>query len=385
VPNAFPVVLVHGLLGFGPKELGPVGYWGTALKVPSALPRFEASVGPLGSAHDRACELAAQVRGAPVDYGAAHARREGHERFGRDFTGRGFVPEWSERKPVHLVGHSLGSPTIRCLQHLLAIDYWRWGSNERWVSSITTISGASNGSTLTYLFGADPKTGLMRKQSLATGLVLAVEAYAFATGGIQEDIYNFDLDHWGFTRNPGETLADYLGRVSRSRFIRGKDNALYSLTLQGAYADNGEWKTWPATYYFSNITEQTERTFLSGRHYPRLRMNPALLAHAIYIGQKEFDRPPLPVTAFNAADWWENDGAVSTHSQKYPHISGDHPVGGEFTAATGAGRLRRGRWYYQWEREMDHLDICICPEPGQIGRQRRFFVSLFERLARLKR
>ena len=117
------------------------------------------------------------------------------------------------------------------------------------MSSITTISGASNGSTLTYLFGADPKTGLMRKQSLATGLVLAVEAYAFATGGIQEDIYNFDLDHWGFTRNPGETLADYLGRVSRSRFIRGKDNALYSLTLQGAYADNAEWKTWPGVRF----------------------------------------------------------------------------------------------------------------------------------------
>ena len=74
--NQCPVVLVHGLLGFGPKELGPLNYWGTAFKVPSPLPRYEASVGPLSSAHDRACELAAQIKGARVDYGEEHARRD---------------------------------------------------------------------------------------------------------------------------------------------------------------------------------------------------------------------------------------------------------------------------------------------------------------------
>jgi len=32
---------------------------GTAFRVPSPIPRFEANVGPLSSAHDRACDLAA--------------------------------------------------------------------------------------------------------------------------------------------------------------------------------------------------------------------------------------------------------------------------------------------------------------------------------------
>lgn len=384
MPNEFPVVLVHGLFGFGPKELGPLNYWGTAFKVPSPLPRFEASVGPLSSAHDRACELAAQIKGTRVDYGEAHARRERHEQFGYDFTGKGFVTRWDERSPVHLIGHSLGSPTARCLQYLLAIDYWGWGSNAGWINSITTISGVSNGSTLTYLLGADERTGLVKKANLTSLLLLAVETYGYATGGLQDAIYNFDLDHWGFTRGPDETVAEYLARVSRSRFLKGKDNACYSLTLQGAHADNAAWQTHPQTHYFSHITEQTERSWLSGRYYPRLRMNPAMFPHAAYIGQKRFLTPPIPVAGFDETQWWENDGAVSTYSQMYPRISGHHPVGGEFTKDTPASSFEKGRWYFKWERDVDHLDVCICPEPGQIGWQRRFYIDLFKRLAALE-
>ena len=388
MPNNHPVILVHGLLGWGPKELGPVRYWGSALLVPSPLQRHEASVGPLGSAHDRACELAAQIKGTPVDYGQQHARKEGHERYGIDYT-RGvdgfvpFVPDWSEQRPVHLVGHSLGSPTIRCLQHLLATDYWGWGSNERWVASITTLSGVSNGSTLTYFFGANERTGLLKKESLGTAIFRIAEFYTAATGGILDSIYNFDLDYWGFDRKEGESLLSFLERLGRSKFFQGKDNACYSLTLQGAYADNAVWKTYPDTYYFSYITEQTTEGWFSKRYYPDPRMNPAMLPLSAYIGQKEFDRPPIPVEHFNSADWWENDGAVPSYSQLYPHISGEHPVGDEFNPDTPNESFQKGKWYYQWERDVDHLDICVSPQPDQIGWQRRFYVVLFERLAAL--
>ncbi|NTU78403.1 MAG: hypothetical protein HGA45_03210 [Chloroflexales bacterium] len=381
--NRLPVVFVHGLLGYGPDEMGAFNYWGSAFKVASPLPRYEASVGPLSSAHDRACELAAQIMGTRVDYGEAHARAAGHARFGKDYSGRGFVPGWSATAPVHLVGHSLGSPTTRCLHYLLASDYWGWGSDERWVASLSTISGVSNGSTLTYFFGASEKTGLLKRGSGITPLLPLLEILTTASSQFIEALYDFDLEHWGFERRPDESLGEYLARVGKSRFYWETDNAAYSLSLQGAYADNGVWPTFPDTYYFSYVTEQTTRGLLTGYYYPDLRMNPALVATSTYIGQKTFARPPIPVADFCSADWWENDGLVPSYAQLYPHTNGSHPVGGEFDARTPPSSFQTGGWHFKWERGMDHLDICLAPQLTQLGRQRHFYQDLLQRLAAL--
>ena len=49
---------------------------------------MEASVSAFGSNYDRAVELYYYIKGGRVDYGAAHAAKYGHERYGKNIRRR---------------------------------------------------------------------------------------------------------------------------------------------------------------------------------------------------------------------------------------------------------------------------------------------------------
>lgn len=69
------------------------------------------------SNYDRAVELYYYIKGGRVDYGAAHAAKYGHERYGKhtkEFT------KTETRQKVHLVGHSMGGQTIRQFRRITA-------------------------------------------------------------------------------------------------------------------------------------------------------------------------------------------------------------------------------------------------------------------------
>ena len=391
--NQFPVFLCHGLFGWGKKEL-PINYWGAATEVDSAgLPVIEASVGPVSSFHDRACELAAEIKGTRVDYGQEHAAQFGHERFSVDYTNRGFHPDWSEKKPVHLVGHSAGAHTILRLQYLLSRDFWEWGSSENWVRSINAVSGVLNGSTFPYFLGCDQQTGLIDEGTLGDILVTGVKLMAMFTGGISGSIYDWDLDQWGLRRIEDESLKDFIERLSQSGFGRGKDNLAYDLTIQGCFEANRLVKTFPKTHYFSYVTAQTNPGWFGDKsHYPELFMNPALLISAAYIGRaREFETPPIP--GWGDGDlviekWVENDGLVSEISQRYPFTGGNHSVVGK--GIHDLEKFEPGGWY--WEKveaqngcSWDHGDIVfgVFSQPTLIGKQKQFYRSLYNRLAGL--
>jgi triacylglycerol lipase len=391
--NQYPIVFCHGLFGWGNRAV-PVKYWGVATQVDSCgLPVFEASIGPVSSFHDRACELAAQIKGARVDYGAEHAAAFNHERFSDDFTGRGFHPAWSVDNPIHLVGHSAGAHTILRLQYLLSRDYWGWNSSEKWVKSVSSIAGVLNGSTFTYFLGCSKQTGLIDEGSFGDLLLKCIKVMAMFTGDDSNLFYNWNLGQWGLKQIEGETFNEFIGRLNKSRFGRGKDNLAYDLTLQGCFEANRQIKTFPGTFYFSYITAQTKSGWFGGiSHYPELSMNPALLIPSVYIGRaREFEQPPI--NGWGANDlviekWIENDGLVSSISQRYPFTAVDHPVIGE-------GIYRRavfepGGWYWekieaQTGRSWDHGDIVfgVFSQPNLIGKQKEFYLSLYQRLANL--
>jgi triacylglycerol lipase len=391
--NLYPVVLCHGLFGWGKKEL-PIKYWGSATEVDSSnLPICEASVGPVSSFHDRACELAAQIKGELVDYGADHAASFEHERSSKDYRDKGFHPRWSEDNPVHLVGHSAGAHTILRLQKLLEIDFWGWGSNHNWVKSISCISGVLNGSTATYMLGCNPETGLIENGSIADFLIRAVKLMAMVPDLKIDHVYDWDLEQWQLRRGDGESVEDFMRRLGSSKFGKNKDNLAFDLTLQGCFEANGTVETYSDTYYFAYVTEQTKKGWLWDKsHYPELFMNPALYATATYIGRaKEFSEPPIP--GWGSGDlvigkWVENDGLVSSISQRYPFTAGSHPV--REYGVHDRSSFQPGGWY--WEkvadqngRSWDHGDIVfgVFSQPTLKDKQKDFYKSLYGRLANL--
>ena len=106
--NDCPFVLVHGVFGWGDTFWMP-SYWAGAEMLDRKV--FVTSLGPLSSHHDRACELFYQLKGGVVDYGEKHSKKHGHARFGRKYRAK--YPEWSSRKPLHFIGHSMGGGTVR--------------------------------------------------------------------------------------------------------------------------------------------------------------------------------------------------------------------------------------------------------------------------------
>ena len=377
--NQLPVILIHGLFGWGPTELGGFQYWGIGAQVRSPLDRRFASVGPISSMHDRACELAFQIRGGTVDYGEAHAAEAGHARFGRSYSAeQALHPQWSTQHPVHLVGHSMGGPTMLLLQQLLAVDHFGWGSSADWIRSISSISGVLNGSTATYFLGCDTATGLVSPHTIAHFLAVAVELATAITGDVFERFYDFDLHHWGLERQPTEPVSDYVRRIAELPMFRGKDNGAYSLTIQGALEQNAAGIESPTTYYFSYVTTQTFRAPITDRHLPAPGMNPFMIPTSLFMGSHDFAEQFY--AGFDSSEWRANDGLVSAYSQMYPRVGTmvDHEAG-----ISSRGTFAPGKWYYDTLDNVDHVDIVALPQLDQVGMQKRFYTDLFKRLAAL--
>ncbi|CAA0834870.1 alpha/beta-Hydrolases superfamily protein [Striga hermonthica] len=83
-----PIVLVHGIFGFGKGRLGGLSYFGGAEKKDDRV--LVPDLGSLTSIYDRARELFYYLKGGQVDYGEEHSKSCGHSQFGRiyeqDFT-----------------------------------------------------------------------------------------------------------------------------------------------------------------------------------------------------------------------------------------------------------------------------------------------------------
>ena len=127
--NDYPIVLVHGFMGWGPDEMGSYNYWGGKRDM---VQEFESqgfevlvtNVGPISSNWDRAVELYYQIKGGQVDYGKTHSEKFGIVQKPAKKKYQGLYPQWSAKNPIHIIGHSMGGQTARMLNYLLSQLFW---------------------------------------------------------------------------------------------------------------------------------------------------------------------------------------------------------------------------------------------------------------------
>jgi len=379
--NDYPIILVHGLLGFGRDELFGFKYWGGFADLEEELRKagyetYTAAVGPVSSGWDRACELYACIKGGRVDYGVAHSMEFGHDRYGRTYPG--LYPEWGEVDPatgkvrkVHIIGHSLGGPTGRALIQLLEQgapvpgqgDHPLFRGGKSWVCSLTTISSPHDGTTLAYRYDWNQS------------LIKPAFTFLISISSSSPDLYyDFKLDQWGLCRSPGEDFSSYRDRVVHSDiWVRSKDTAYWDGCPEGAMELNGWVRAQPSVYYFSWATEATYLDPLSGTQVPEIGVPGHMASIARFIGSySRKDETDLPIDS----SWWQNDGIVNTNSMDGPTLGSTDRIQ-QFSGIPVAGQ-----WNYMGLLEsVDHLDIIGIPTAD--NDLKRWYLSLADLLASL--
>ncbi|PKA62276.1 hypothetical protein AXF42_Ash016068 [Apostasia shenzhenica] len=376
VPQPPPIVLVHGIFGFGKGRLGGLSYFAGAEKKDDRV--LVPDLGSLTSIHDRARELFYYLKGGQVDYGEEHSRMYGHSRFGKIYD-QGNHPEWDEHHPVHFVGHSAGAQVVRVLQQMLADKaFVGYDTSEDWVLSITSLSGALNGTTRTYFDGMKPDDGRsMKTISLLQLCKLGVILYDWLDISWLKNYYNFGFDHFemGWRKTGLLGLIDLL-LGNAGPFVSG-DWILPDLTIQGSMAANMSLRTFPSTYYFSYATKRTMK--IMGITVPSslLGIHPLLFVRVLQMCQWRHPKDiPPPYKGYRDEDWEDNDGALNTVSMTHPRIPLEHPS--HFVRDDSEYHpLQPGLWYYKII-EADHILFIVNRERAGVQFD-LLYDSIFER------
>ncbi len=365
--NKYPFIFIHGMMGWGEEQkiYSVMPYWGMVCGNlvkqlrSEGLEAYAPQVGPLGSAWDRACELYAQLTGTQVDYGAAHAAKYHHERFGRTYD-KPLVEGWGQPmedggiKKIHLLGHSFGGATMRMLVTLLEdgaeeeraatpndLSPLFAGGHGAWVQSLTSISAPHDGTTFVHAF-----EGFMKVLKPAVVCLTAVLANL---GGGQ--YYDIHMEQYGMNEDPFHATGKKHFLLSSKQWkglvniCKYKDNVFDDLRIDQAADMNQRLHPCKDTYYFSIAGNGTN----ANRWHPEFQVRAPIMIFAFIPFAKVMGKFPVCTINGTVVDetWRPNDGLV-------PLASARHPQREPFVHFEDDPEMRKGIWHVMPDYEADH-------------------------------
>ena len=398
----YPTIYVHGLMGWGEHDqiYAVAPYWGLTSDLMPYLTgkgyeSYAASVGPLSSAWDRACELYAQLTGTTVDYGAAHAAEYGHARYGVTYD-KPLFEGWSADKKINLVGHSFGGATIRLFLDILAdgsaeeqaaaradgteVSPFFQGGKADWVYSLTTLAAPHNGTT--FLECCGDMTQFAAEISTTMAKLLGISDF--------KGVYDFQLEQFGFYRKDGETVLEALNRVLHSDFLSHNDNVFRDLTIDRALELNDDIEIQPNVYYFSYAGDKTRQSTITGERTSAVDMTPLFVPFANQMCGY-YDQTTAGGFRIDKS-WAPNDGLVNTVSALYPTDSASRCL----TKSGKTGYIQQdgysnvsyhpGVWNVMPVRHYDHGNFIAGMPVADLSSQstvtlRQFYLSLMDNLS----
>ncbi len=344
--NKHPFVLIHGYNNMT-ETFKPAREILTA----AGYECYSPHVGPYTGLWDRSCELYAMLKGGTVDYGAAHAKRCNHDRYGKTYEGIfkhwGELDEDGKRVCAHFIGHSFGGPTIRMLLSLLRDGDEREkavtpaenlsplfeGGHDDWICSVTTLASPHRGTTVLVLGGAYVYTSYFMEFSKAN----------INSGTTKNDADKYDLDKFGFT---SDTLRlRYAPEKIRAYLRRKEDNCFYELTPSGVDKLFSHFHTYDDVYYFS-ISARCTEPVLGGEFERPLDL--CLERHrssALMMGAMH--------SKYYGPEWRPSDGRVPVISARSPKNEPQK----EFDPGEGysyRGPIEKGIWHIFPTMTADH-------------------------------